>query len=139
MKIRFDIVEVLLTDGAVREIRHLPNTFPLSEAGIAMVETVGRDYWRALTLFRFGLDVVSPHQFCLQAMENGTTVKTAMGRILEIALNIFLVLFGLEAWSAGWVFIRVLKRSEDPGKNCLQNDMERGCGHRPPFCYIRSA
>jgi putative endonuclease len=30
VKIRFDIVEVLLADGAVREIRHLPNTFPLS-------------------------------------------------------------------------------------------------------------
>jgi putative endonuclease len=30
VKIRFDIVEVLLTDGAVREIRHLPNTFNLS-------------------------------------------------------------------------------------------------------------
>jgi putative endonuclease len=28
--IRFDIVEVLLSDGAVREIRHLPNTFSLS-------------------------------------------------------------------------------------------------------------
>ena len=27
VKIRFDIVEVLLADGAVREIRHLPNTF----------------------------------------------------------------------------------------------------------------
>jgi Holliday junction resolvase-like predicted endonuclease len=31
VKIRFDIVEVLLTDGAVREIRHLPNTFSLSK------------------------------------------------------------------------------------------------------------
>ena len=31
VKVRFDIVEVLLTDGAVREIRHLPNTFPLSK------------------------------------------------------------------------------------------------------------
>ena len=30
VKFRFDIVEVLLTDGAVREIRHLPNTFSLS-------------------------------------------------------------------------------------------------------------
>ena len=30
VKIRFDIVEVLLTDGVVGEIRHLPNTFPLS-------------------------------------------------------------------------------------------------------------
>jgi putative endonuclease len=29
VKIRFDIVEVLLADGAVREIRHLPNTFPM--------------------------------------------------------------------------------------------------------------
>jgi putative endonuclease len=28
--IRFDIVEVLLSDGAVREVRHLPNTFSLS-------------------------------------------------------------------------------------------------------------
>jgi len=28
--IRFDIVEVLLADDAVREIRHLPNTFPMS-------------------------------------------------------------------------------------------------------------
>jgi putative endonuclease len=27
IKIRFDIVEVLLDDGEVREIRHLPNTF----------------------------------------------------------------------------------------------------------------
>jgi putative endonuclease len=31
VKIRFDIVEVLLRDGAVREIRHLPNTFSLSK------------------------------------------------------------------------------------------------------------
>ena len=30
VKIRFDVVEVLLADGAVREIRHLPGTFPLS-------------------------------------------------------------------------------------------------------------
>lgn len=30
VKIRFDIVEVLLQDGAVREVRHLPNTFPMS-------------------------------------------------------------------------------------------------------------
>ncbi len=30
VKIRFDIVEVMLADGAVREIRHLPNTFPMS-------------------------------------------------------------------------------------------------------------
>ena len=29
VKIRFDIVEVLLEDGAVSEIRHLPNTFEL--------------------------------------------------------------------------------------------------------------
>jgi putative endonuclease len=31
VKIRFDIVEVLLANGAVREIRHLPNTFSLSK------------------------------------------------------------------------------------------------------------
>ncbi len=31
VKIRFDIVEVLLAGGAVREIRHLPNTFSLSK------------------------------------------------------------------------------------------------------------
>ena len=30
VKIRFDIVEVLLSDGALREIRHLPNTFPMA-------------------------------------------------------------------------------------------------------------
>ena len=30
VKIRFDVVEVLLADGAVREVRHLPNTFPLT-------------------------------------------------------------------------------------------------------------
>ena len=30
VKIRFDIVEVLLADGAVREVRHLPNTFQLA-------------------------------------------------------------------------------------------------------------
>ena len=30
VRIRFDIVEVLLADGGVREIRHLPNTFALS-------------------------------------------------------------------------------------------------------------
>ncbi len=30
VKIRFDIVEVLLQDGQVREVRHLPNTFSLS-------------------------------------------------------------------------------------------------------------
>jgi putative endonuclease len=31
VKIRFDIVEVLLAGGAVREIRHLPNTFPMEK------------------------------------------------------------------------------------------------------------
>lgn len=31
VKFRFDIVEVLLTDGAVREVRHLPNSFTLSK------------------------------------------------------------------------------------------------------------
>src|SRR6267142_3385314 len=31
VKIRFDIVEVLLSDGKVREIRHLPNTFVMSK------------------------------------------------------------------------------------------------------------
>ena len=30
IKIRFDIVEVLLADGKVSEVRHLPNTFHLS-------------------------------------------------------------------------------------------------------------
>ena len=30
VKFRFDIVEVLLADGAVREVRHLPNAFALS-------------------------------------------------------------------------------------------------------------
>jgi putative endonuclease len=29
VKVRFDIVEVLLQDGAVRELRHLPNTFAM--------------------------------------------------------------------------------------------------------------
>jgi putative endonuclease len=28
--VRFDIVEVLLSDGTVREVRHLPNTFHMS-------------------------------------------------------------------------------------------------------------
>ena len=31
VKFRFDIVEVMLADGQVREIRHLPNTFSLSK------------------------------------------------------------------------------------------------------------
>ena len=31
VKIRFDIVEVLLADGAVKEVRHLPNTFVMSK------------------------------------------------------------------------------------------------------------
>jgi len=31
VKIRFDIVEVLLQDGRVREVRHLPNTFALEK------------------------------------------------------------------------------------------------------------
>jgi len=30
IKFRFDIVEVLLEDGEVREVRHLPSTFNLS-------------------------------------------------------------------------------------------------------------
>ena len=29
VKLRFDIVEVLLDEGAVREVRHLPNTFEM--------------------------------------------------------------------------------------------------------------
>jgi putative endonuclease len=31
IKVRFDIVEVLLEDGAVSEVRHLPNTFEMQE------------------------------------------------------------------------------------------------------------
>lgn len=31
VKIRFDIAEVLLKDGTVREIRHLPNSFAMSK------------------------------------------------------------------------------------------------------------
>ena len=31
IKIRFDIVEVLLADGKIREVRHLPNSFPISK------------------------------------------------------------------------------------------------------------
>jgi putative endonuclease len=31
VKIRFDIVEVLLADGEVREVRHLPNSFTMSK------------------------------------------------------------------------------------------------------------
>jgi putative endonuclease len=31
VKIRFDIVEVLLAEGEVREIRHLPNAFEMSQ------------------------------------------------------------------------------------------------------------
>jgi putative endonuclease len=31
VKIRFDIVEVLLADGKVQEIRHLPNAFPMAK------------------------------------------------------------------------------------------------------------
>jgi putative endonuclease len=30
IRIRFDVVEVLLAEGSVREVRHLPNTFNLS-------------------------------------------------------------------------------------------------------------
>jgi len=30
VKIRFDVVEVILEDDVIAEIRHLPNTFPLS-------------------------------------------------------------------------------------------------------------
>jgi putative endonuclease len=31
VKIRFDIVEVLLSDGEVREVRHLPNSFTMAK------------------------------------------------------------------------------------------------------------
>ncbi len=31
VKFRFDVVEVLLKDGKVREVRHLPNCFPLQK------------------------------------------------------------------------------------------------------------
>jgi len=31
VKVRFDIVEVLLVDGDVQEVRHLPNTFAMSK------------------------------------------------------------------------------------------------------------
>jgi putative endonuclease len=31
IKIRFDIVEVLLNDGEVKEVRHLPNTFAMEK------------------------------------------------------------------------------------------------------------
>ena len=31
VKIRFDIVEVLLQNGRVREVRHLPNAFPMAK------------------------------------------------------------------------------------------------------------
>ena len=32
VKFRFDIVEVLLVDGDVNEVRHIPNAFPLTKA-----------------------------------------------------------------------------------------------------------
>ena len=32
VKFRFDIVEVLLVDGEVSEVRHIPNDFPLTKA-----------------------------------------------------------------------------------------------------------
>jgi putative endonuclease len=31
VKIRFDIVEVLLSEGKAHEVRHLPNTFPMAK------------------------------------------------------------------------------------------------------------
>jgi putative endonuclease len=31
VKIRFDIIEVVLENSAVKEVRHLPNTFPMSK------------------------------------------------------------------------------------------------------------
>ena len=31
VKVRFDIVEVLLAEGKVREVRHLPNTFAMAQ------------------------------------------------------------------------------------------------------------
>ncbi len=31
VKVRFDIVEVILADGAVKEVRHLPNTFEMTK------------------------------------------------------------------------------------------------------------
>jgi len=31
VKVRFDIVEVLLQDSRVREVRHLPNSFPMEK------------------------------------------------------------------------------------------------------------
>jgi putative endonuclease len=31
VKIRFDIVEVLLAEGKISEVRHLPNTFPMEK------------------------------------------------------------------------------------------------------------
>jgi putative endonuclease len=31
VKVRFDIVEVLLSDGDLREVRHLPNAFPMEK------------------------------------------------------------------------------------------------------------
>jgi hypothetical protein len=31
IKVRFDIVEVLLEDGSVHEVRHLPNTFAMEK------------------------------------------------------------------------------------------------------------
>ena len=40
VKIRFDIVEVLLQDGAVREVRHLPNTFAMEQAVSVWVKRV---------------------------------------------------------------------------------------------------
>ena len=32
VKFRFDIVELLLVDGEVNEVRHIPNAFPLTKA-----------------------------------------------------------------------------------------------------------
>ena len=32
VRFRFDIVEVLLVDGEVNEVRHIPNAFPLTKA-----------------------------------------------------------------------------------------------------------
>jgi hypothetical protein len=76
VKIRFDIVEVLLADGDVREIRHLSAEHVFLEQAVSLRlnwwgETAGGPCCQII----FGSRGRSPHHFCLRRRAGGMNLQ----------------------------------------------------------------
>ena len=115
VKIRFDIVEVLLADGAVREVRHLPNRSPW-QSRIVTGETIVALCERGQNLRR---SQTAATEIACANWENGTSFASSdMSQNLQLAVNIFWLtaVLGLGIW----LFIRSVRRSDNRPKLILK-------------------